>query len=135
MGRDGRFCELQRLEIPIHSGFALTHCWRRGRRSDYITLKLRVLYFLMTLAELKATLLGLSPDEKRDLIQFLANSLTRDSEAEESVPLSVFFQQSPLTEVAEDLDLTRDAFTIGVSKPLISRSLGFVNQPHVLNFY
>ncbi|WP_017661872.1 hypothetical protein [Baaleninema simplex] len=89
----------------------------------------------MTLAELKATLLGLSPDEKRDLIQFLANSLTRDSEAEESVPLSVFFQQSPLTEVAEDLDLTRDAFTIGVSKPLISRSLGFVNQPHVLNFY
>ncbi|MGC9503173.1 hypothetical protein [Baaleninema sp.] len=45
----------------------------------------------MTLAELKATLLELSPDEKRDLIQFLSDSLTRDAEAEESVPLSVFF--------------------------------------------
>ncbi|PPT09818.1 hypothetical protein CKA32_003237 [Geitlerinema sp. FC II] len=45
----------------------------------------------MTLAELKATLLRLSPDEKCDLIQFLSDSLTQDSEVERSVPLSVFF--------------------------------------------
>jgi hypothetical protein len=65
----------------------------------------------MTLAELKERLLELSPPQKRQLIHFLTDSLgnteIEDLESE-TVPLSVFFRQSPLASVASELDLQRD---------------------------
>ncbi len=66
----------------------------------------------MTIQELEKQLLTLAPDEKRRLIQLLTQSLatetTSASAAQETESLVEFFRNSPLCEVADQLDLTRD---------------------------
>ncbi|BAY26272.1 hypothetical protein NIES2100_60860 [Calothrix sp. NIES-2100] len=72
----------------------------------------------MVIQELEQQLLQLSPNDKLYIIQILAQSLTKQStHPEEPSKLSEFFRQSPLAEIAEELDLSRerslprDAFT------------------------
>lgn len=65
----------------------------------------------MTTLELEQLLLSLDPAEKHHLIQLLSQSLTPQTastpdKAESS--LVEFFRNSPLCEVADELDLTRD---------------------------
>ena len=66
---------------------------------------------VMTIPELEKQLLQLSLNDKLYIIQLLAQSLTvpnRNAQAERPVKLSEFFRQSPLAEVSEELDLSRD---------------------------
>jgi hypothetical protein len=72
----------------------------------------------MVIPELEQQLLQLSPKDKLYIIQLLAQSLTTENtHPEEPTKLSDFFRQSPLAEVAEEIDLSRerslprDAFT------------------------
>ncbi|MBF2067443.1 MAG: hypothetical protein IGS39_23950 [Calothrix sp. C42_A2020_038] len=72
----------------------------------------------MVIPELEQQLLQLSPKDKLYIIQLLAQSLTTENtHPEKPTKLSDFFRQSPLAEVAEEIDLTRerslprDAFT------------------------
>ncbi|NJS16111.1 MAG: hypothetical protein HC787_02170 [Nostocaceae cyanobacterium CSU_2_110] len=72
----------------------------------------------MVIPELEQQLLQLSPKDKLYIIQLLAQSLTTENtHPEEHTKLSDFFRQSPLAEVAEEIDLSRerslprDAFT------------------------
>jgi hypothetical protein len=72
----------------------------------------------MVIQELEQQLLQLSPNDKLYIIQLLAQSLTtNNTHPEEPTKLSEFFRQSPLAEIAEELDLSRerdlprDAFT------------------------
>jgi hypothetical protein len=72
----------------------------------------------MVIQELEQQLLQLSPNDKLHIIQLLAQSLTtHNTHPEEPTKLSEFFRQSPLAEIAEELDLSRerslprDAFT------------------------
>lgn len=65
----------------------------------------------MIIPELEQQLLELSPNDKLYIIQLLAQSLTKESKHDETLPeqpgkLSDFFRQSPLAEVAEELDLS-----------------------------
>ncbi|MEY3333319.1 MAG: hypothetical protein RLZZ176_1619 [Cyanobacteriota bacterium] len=67
----------------------------------------------MVIPELEQQLLQLSPNDKLYIIQLLAQSLTLEHPnnktlTEQPSKLSEFFRQSPLTEVAEELDLSRD---------------------------
>jgi hypothetical protein len=63
----------------------------------------------MVIQELEQQLLQLSPNDKLYIIQFLAQSLsTHNSHPEETTKLSEFFRQSPLAEIAEELDLSRE---------------------------
>lgn len=65
----------------------------------------------MVIPELEQQLLQLSPKDKLHIIQLLAQSLTTDNNntrPEQPSKLSEFFRQSPLAEVAEELDLSRD---------------------------
>ncbi|MBC5797566.1 MULTISPECIES: hypothetical protein [Sphaerospermopsis] len=67
----------------------------------------------MVIPELEQQLLQLSAHEKIYIIQLLAQSLTLDHPnnkalTEQPSKLSEFFRQSPLTEVAEELDLSRN---------------------------
>ncbi|KZL50641.1 hypothetical protein A2T98_06220 [Nodularia spumigena CENA596] len=65
----------------------------------------------MVIPELEQQLLQLSPKDKLHIIQLLAQSLTTDNDnlrPEQPSKLSEFFRQSPLAEVAEELDLSRD---------------------------
>ena len=66
----------------------------------------------MTIQELERQLLSLDPDEKRRLIRFLSQSLVLESSTtsmtEKAGSLVTFFRNSPLCEVADELDLTRD---------------------------
>ncbi|MBD2205779.1 hypothetical protein H6G33_26745 [Calothrix sp. FACHB-1219] len=63
----------------------------------------------MVIPELEQQLLQLSPNEKLYIIQLLAQSLTtQNTPSGQPSTLSEFFRQSPLTEVAEELDLSRD---------------------------
>ncbi|HLP87483.1 MAG TPA: hypothetical protein VK184_02615 [Nostocaceae cyanobacterium] len=67
----------------------------------------------MIVPELEQQLLQLSPNDKLYIIQLLAQSLTIQNKNNEILPkepskLSEFFRQSPLVEVAEELDLSRD---------------------------
>ncbi|KAM3093191.1 hypothetical protein ACKFKG_03760 [Phormidesmis sp. 146-35] len=65
----------------------------------------------MPLEELEKQLLNLTPDEKRRLIRLLTQSLSLESPLETHAPetsLVEFFRNSPLCEVAEALDLSRD---------------------------
>ncbi len=65
----------------------------------------------MVIPELEKQLLQLSPKDKLHIIQLLAQSLTTDNHnthPEQPSKLSEFFRQSPLAEVAEELDLSRD---------------------------
>jgi hypothetical protein len=72
----------------------------------------------MVIQELEQQLLQLSPNDKLHIIQLLAQSLTtHNTHPEEPTKLSEFFRQSPVAEIAEELDLSRerslprDAFT------------------------
>ncbi|MDB9304126.1 MULTISPECIES: hypothetical protein [Cyanophyceae] len=61
----------------------------------------------MVIPELEQQLLQLSPKDKLHIIQLLAQSLTTDNDnirPEQPSKLSEFFRQSPLAEVAEELD-------------------------------
>lgn len=67
----------------------------------------------MTVQDLEAELLQLSPSEKLRLIQLLAQSLNTHMVAPQDrhpLKLSEFFRQSPLAEVVakEEFDLERD---------------------------
>ncbi|MDP5339467.1 MAG: hypothetical protein NWQ28_12930 [Nodularia sp. (in: cyanobacteria)] len=65
----------------------------------------------MVIPELEQQLLQLSPKDKLHIIQLLLQSLTTDNHntrPEQPSKLSEFFRQSPLAEVAEELDLSRD---------------------------
>ncbi|BAY65117.1 hypothetical protein NIES22_52190 [Calothrix brevissima NIES-22] len=63
----------------------------------------------MVIPELEQQLLQLSPNKKLYIIQLLAQSLTiHNTHSEQPSKLSEFFRHSPLTEVAEELDLSRD---------------------------
>lgn len=63
----------------------------------------------MLLPELEQQLLQLDQNEKLYIIQLLAQSLTiQDTQKEQPTKLSDFFRQSPLAEVGEELDLSRD---------------------------
>ena len=65
----------------------------------------------MAISELEQQLLQLSPNDKLYVIQLLAQSLTapnRSTHADQPSKLSEFFRQSPLAEVSEDLDFSRD---------------------------
>jgi hypothetical protein len=72
----------------------------------------------MVIQELEQQLLQLSPSDRLYIIQLLAQSLTtNNTDPEQPTKLSEFFRQSPLAELAEELDLSResglprDAFT------------------------
>ncbi|MBW4511955.1 MAG: hypothetical protein KME64_36465 [Scytonematopsis contorta HA4267-MV1] len=72
----------------------------------------------MVIQELEQQLLQLSPNDRLYIIQLLAQSLTTNNiDPEQPTKLSEFFRQSPLAELAEELDLRResglprDAFT------------------------
>ncbi|NDJ25909.1 hypothetical protein GS682_30850 [Nostoc sp. B(2019)] len=63
----------------------------------------------MVIKELEQQLLQLSPNEKLYIIQLLAQSLTiHNTHPEQPSKLSEFFRQSPLAELTEELDLSRD---------------------------
>ncbi|MBD2491967.1 hypothetical protein H6G77_31255 [Aulosira sp. FACHB-615] len=63
----------------------------------------------MLLPKLEQQLLQLDQNEKLYIIQLLAQSLTiQDTQKEQPTKLSQFFRQSPLAEVGEELDLSRD---------------------------
>ncbi len=63
----------------------------------------------MVIPELEQQLLQLSPNEKLYIIQLLAQSLTiQNTHSEQPTKLSEFFRQSPLAELTEELDLSRD---------------------------
>ncbi|WP_414573847.1 hypothetical protein [Nostoc sp. CCY 9925] len=63
----------------------------------------------MLLPELEQQLLQLNHNEKLYIIQLLAQSLTiQDTQKEQPTKLSEFFRKSPLAEVGEELDLSRD---------------------------
>lgn len=63
----------------------------------------------MVVPELEQQLLQLSPNEKLYIIQILAQSLTtQNTPSEQPTKLSDFFRQSPLAELTEELDLSRD---------------------------
>ncbi|MFN6519381.1 MAG: hypothetical protein RMY29_033485 [Nostoc sp. CreGUA01] len=65
----------------------------------------------MVISELEQQLLQLSPNEKLYIIQFLAQSLTEhnsNTHPDQPTKLSEFFRQSPLAELTEELDLSRD---------------------------
>ncbi|WP_199308516.1 MULTISPECIES: hypothetical protein [Aphanizomenon] len=64
----------------------------------------------MIIPELEQQLLQLSPNDKLYIIQLLAQSLTMENKNNKTLPeqpskLSEFFRQSPLVEVAEELEL------------------------------
>ena len=64
---------------------------------------------MMVIPELEQQLLQLPPNEKLYIIQLLHQSLTtQNTHSEQPSKLSEFFRQSPLAEVAEELDLSRD---------------------------
>ncbi|MBD0387197.1 MAG: hypothetical protein ICV54_11920 [Nostoc sp. C3-bin3] len=64
----------------------------------------------MAIQELEQQLLQLSPNDKLYIIQLLAQSLTTHNNTPPDQPskLSEFFRQSPLAELTEELDLSRD---------------------------
>ncbi|MEH1921225.1 hypothetical protein [Nostoc sp.] len=64
----------------------------------------------MAIQELEQQLLQLSPNDKLYIIQLLAQSLTTHNNIHPDQPskLSEFFRQSPLAELTEELDLSRD---------------------------
>ena len=65
----------------------------------------------MVIPELEQELLKLLPNDKLYIIQLLAQSLTtpdRKNYSDKPSKLSEFFRQSPLAEVSEELDLSRD---------------------------
>jgi hypothetical protein len=64
----------------------------------------------MAIQELEQQLLQLSPNDKLYIIQLLAQSLTTHNNTQLDQPskLSDFFRQSPLAELTEELDLSRD---------------------------
>ncbi|MEH2097141.1 hypothetical protein [Nostoc sp.] len=63
----------------------------------------------MAIQELEQQLLQLSPNDKLYIIQLLAQSLTtHNTQADQPSKLSDFFRQSPLAELTEELDLSRD---------------------------
>ncbi|MFN6571606.1 hypothetical protein [Dendronalium sp. ChiSLP03b] len=63
----------------------------------------------MLLPELEQQLLQLDQNEKLYIIQLLAQSLTiQDTHSEQPTKLSEFFRHSPLAQVSEELDLSRD---------------------------
>ena len=64
----------------------------------------------MAIQELEQQLLQLSPNDKLYIIQLLAQSLTTHNNTYPDQPskLSEFFRQSPLAELTEELDLSRD---------------------------
>lgn len=65
----------------------------------------------MVIPELEQQLLQLSLNDKLYIIQLLAQSLTapdRNSQSDQASQLSEFFRQSPLAEVSEELDFSRD---------------------------
>ncbi|MGF2036698.1 MAG: hypothetical protein RMZ43_015520 [Nostoc sp. CmiVER01] len=64
----------------------------------------------MAIQELEQQLLQLSPNDKLYIIQLLAQSLTTHNNTQPDQPskLSDFFRQSPLAELTEELDLSRD---------------------------
>jgi hypothetical protein len=64
----------------------------------------------MAIQELEQQLLQLSPNDKLYIIQLLAQSLTTHNNTHPDQPskLSEFFRQSPLAELTEELDLSRD---------------------------
>jgi hypothetical protein len=65
----------------------------------------------MTISELEQQLLQLSLNDKLYIIQLLAQSLTapdRNAHPDQPSKLSEFFRQSPLAEVSEELDFSRD---------------------------
>ncbi|MBD2136751.1 hypothetical protein H6F32_03900 [Anabaena sp. FACHB-1237] len=67
----------------------------------------------MVIPELEQQLLQLSLNDKLYIIQLLVQSLNMENKNYQTLPeqpskLSEFFRQSPLAEVAEELDLSRD---------------------------
>ncbi|MCG6138085.1 MAG: hypothetical protein MET45_26225 [Nostoc sp. LLA-1] len=63
----------------------------------------------MVIPELEQQLLQLPPNDKLYIIQLLAQSLTTsNTQPEQPSKLSEFFRQSPLAELPEELDLSRD---------------------------
>ncbi|WP_414543222.1 hypothetical protein [Nostoc sp. CCY0012] len=63
----------------------------------------------MVIPELEQQLLQLPPNDKLYIIQLLAQSLTTsNTHPEQPSKLSEFFRQSPLAELPEELDLSRD---------------------------
>ncbi|MEC4816768.1 MAG: hypothetical protein SAK29_26390 [Scytonema sp. PMC 1069.18] len=65
----------------------------------------------MVIPKLEQQLLQLSPNDKLYIIQLLAQSLTTyndNTHPEQTTKLSEFFRQSPLAELTEELDLSRD---------------------------
>ncbi len=63
----------------------------------------------MVIPELEQQLLQLPINDKLHIIQLLAQSLTTyNTHSEQPTKLSEFFRQSPLAELTEELDLSRD---------------------------
>jgi hypothetical protein len=63
----------------------------------------------MTIQELEQQLLSLDPAEKLRLIQLLSESLTAKMPIQKTeASLVEFFRNSPLCEVADELELSRD---------------------------
>lgn len=63
----------------------------------------------MVIPELEQQLLQLSHNDKLYIIQLLAQSLTTsNTNSEQPTKISEFFRQSPLAELTEELDLSRD---------------------------
>ncbi|MCC5620743.1 hypothetical protein [Nostoc sp. CHAB 5715] len=63
----------------------------------------------MAIQELEQQLLQLSPNDKLYIIQLLAQSLTiHNTHLDQPSKISEFFRQSPLAELTEELDLSRD---------------------------
>jgi hypothetical protein len=65
----------------------------------------------MAIPELEQQLLQLSLNDKLHIIQLLAQSLTapnHNTHPDQPSKLSEFFRQSPLAEVSEELDFSRD---------------------------
>jgi len=66
---------------------------------------------IMVIPELEQQLLQLSLNDKLYIIQLLAQSLTAPNHKtypDEPSKLSAFFRQSPLTELSDELDFSRD---------------------------
>ncbi|MBD2440594.1 hypothetical protein [Nostoc sp. FACHB-110] len=63
----------------------------------------------MLLREFEQQLLQLDHNEKLYIIQLLAQSLTiQDTHSQQPTKLSEFFRQSPLAQLGDELDLSRD---------------------------
>jgi hypothetical protein len=73
---------------------------------------------IMSIQELEAQLLDLDQNERQRIVQILFQSLNSPKTAPiDESSIVDFFRNSPLCEVVDELDLTRDQSPIPVSSP------------------